>query len=71
LSKHGVRFRYTAAAWVAHAHPVTLCQYARRMRAAGESARYLVGLHPDAQVAALVAPLLMSRVGYRIGARGR
>jgi GT2 family glycosyltransferase len=67
LAGAGVRFRYAPEAQVVHAHPVTLQQYLRRMDKAGRAARLLVSLHPQAEVTSLVAPMLMSPLGYRVG----
>jgi GT2 family glycosyltransferase len=67
LARAGVRFCYAPEAQVAHAHPVTLRQYLRRMDKAGRAARLLVSLHPQAEVTSLVAPMLMSPLGYRVG----
>jgi GT2 family glycosyltransferase len=67
LSRVGVRFRYAPEAMVVHAHPTTLQQYTRRMNLSGRAARHLVELHPHQEITSLVAPLLMSPLGYRLG----
>jgi glycosyltransferase involved in cell wall biosynthesis len=67
LSRTGVRIRFAPAARVLHLHPVTLAQYTRRMRANGRAARLLLTLHPQEEVAAVVAPMVLSEAGYRTG----
>jgi len=67
LARAGVRFRFAPKARVLHAHPMTLQQYMRRMEKAGCAARLLVSLHPQEEMASIVAPMLMSRLGYLLG----